>query len=208
MSRVVKIESEISQLSAEELTSLCDWFLEFDASAWDQQFEADVKPESSTVWPIAPCKITLPANPENFDPRRIAGSVAPASRVAAINQLVHRPAETRIAGFDESSEFHPGSPVIRRQNLAERAADELGHRNPQGSRMLLGEPIFAFIESDLGADHLIASVLPISFPAARTHIARSPSPDSATPPSLPTAHCADSRHHCLWLPPRTASRQP
>ena len=33
MSRVEKIESEISKLSAEELARLRNWFLEFDASA-------------------------------------------------------------------------------------------------------------------------------------------------------------------------------
>lgn len=43
MSRVEKIESEISKLSAEELARLRNWFLEFDASAWDHRFEADVK---------------------------------------------------------------------------------------------------------------------------------------------------------------------
>jgi hypothetical protein len=43
MSRVEKIESQISELSSEELATLREWFIEFDASAWDQQFEADVR---------------------------------------------------------------------------------------------------------------------------------------------------------------------
>ena len=42
MSRVEKIESQISELSSAELTALREWFVEFDASTWDRQFEADV----------------------------------------------------------------------------------------------------------------------------------------------------------------------
>lgn len=43
MSRVEKIENEICKVSSEELAALREWFFEFDANAWDQQFEADVK---------------------------------------------------------------------------------------------------------------------------------------------------------------------
>jgi len=43
MSRVEKIESQVSELSSAELAAFRDWFAEFDASAWDRQFEADVK---------------------------------------------------------------------------------------------------------------------------------------------------------------------
>ncbi len=43
MSRVENIESEIRQLSTEELTAFREWFTRFDAEAWDRQFEADVK---------------------------------------------------------------------------------------------------------------------------------------------------------------------
>jgi len=43
MSRVKKIENQISELSSAELAAFRDWFVEFDASAWDRQFEADVK---------------------------------------------------------------------------------------------------------------------------------------------------------------------
>jgi hypothetical protein len=43
MSRVEKIESQISEFSSAELTAFRKWFIEFDANAWDQQFEADVK---------------------------------------------------------------------------------------------------------------------------------------------------------------------
>ncbi len=43
MSRVDKIESQISELSSAELAAFREWFAEFDAGAWDRQFEADVK---------------------------------------------------------------------------------------------------------------------------------------------------------------------
>ena len=43
MSRVEKIESQIREFSSEELAAFRDWFAEFDASAWDRQFESDVK---------------------------------------------------------------------------------------------------------------------------------------------------------------------
>jgi hypothetical protein len=43
MSRVEKIESQISEFSSEGLAAFRRWFIEFDANAWDQQFEADVK---------------------------------------------------------------------------------------------------------------------------------------------------------------------
>ena len=33
----------MKQLSAEELRAFRDWFVGFDAEAWDQQIEADVK---------------------------------------------------------------------------------------------------------------------------------------------------------------------
>ena len=43
MSRVEILEREITSLSPEELAELRRWFAEFDAQAWDRQFEADVK---------------------------------------------------------------------------------------------------------------------------------------------------------------------
>jgi hypothetical protein len=43
MGQVEKIESEIAALSSTELEAFHKWFAEFDASAWDRQFEADVK---------------------------------------------------------------------------------------------------------------------------------------------------------------------
>ena len=43
MSRVEKIESQIGELSSAELAAFREWFAEFDASAWDRQFEAAVK---------------------------------------------------------------------------------------------------------------------------------------------------------------------
>lgn len=42
MSSVSEIEAAVSQLSRQELSVFRDWFSEFDATAWDQQFEADV----------------------------------------------------------------------------------------------------------------------------------------------------------------------
>ena len=41
MSTVHEIEAAVSKLSREELRTFRDWFSEFDAAAWDKQFEAD-----------------------------------------------------------------------------------------------------------------------------------------------------------------------
>ena len=41
MSKVEVLEKEIGQLSAEELAEFRRWFAEFDAQAWERQFEAD-----------------------------------------------------------------------------------------------------------------------------------------------------------------------
>ena len=43
MGKVESIESQIKELSFAELTALREWFLNFDAEAWDRLFEADVK---------------------------------------------------------------------------------------------------------------------------------------------------------------------
>jgi len=43
MSKVKDLESQIQELSPEELTEFREWFTAFDADAWDQQFEGDVK---------------------------------------------------------------------------------------------------------------------------------------------------------------------
>jgi len=43
MSTVPEIESAISKLSREELSALRSWFVDFDAEAWDRQFEEDAK---------------------------------------------------------------------------------------------------------------------------------------------------------------------
>ena len=43
MSRVEILEREIKALSPEEFAELRQWFVEFDAHAWDRQFESDVK---------------------------------------------------------------------------------------------------------------------------------------------------------------------
>jgi hypothetical protein len=43
MTRVEKLEQEIQTLSEQELTSFRAWFASFDAVAWDEQIEDDVK---------------------------------------------------------------------------------------------------------------------------------------------------------------------
>ena len=42
MSSVLEIESAVKQLSRKDLHEFRDWFLGFDAEAWDRQFEEDV----------------------------------------------------------------------------------------------------------------------------------------------------------------------
>ena len=42
MGKVEKIEQQIQNLSTEEISALREWFIAFDAEAWDRQFEADV----------------------------------------------------------------------------------------------------------------------------------------------------------------------
>ena len=42
MSTVDEIENAIRQLSDDELAAFRAWFAEFDADAWDRQFEQDV----------------------------------------------------------------------------------------------------------------------------------------------------------------------
>jgi len=42
MSKVENIEHEIRNLTPTELTAFREWFLEFDAQAWDRQIEKDI----------------------------------------------------------------------------------------------------------------------------------------------------------------------
>jgi hypothetical protein len=42
MSTVKEIEEAIRKLPPEHLTKFREWFAEFDAAAWDAQFESDV----------------------------------------------------------------------------------------------------------------------------------------------------------------------
>ena len=42
MSTVFEIENAVQKLSRSDLTTFRDWFLGFDATAWDKQFEEDV----------------------------------------------------------------------------------------------------------------------------------------------------------------------
>ncbi len=41
MRQLEQIESQIAEFNAVELAAFRKWFVEFDASAWDQQFGAD-----------------------------------------------------------------------------------------------------------------------------------------------------------------------
>jgi hypothetical protein len=43
MSKVEAVEREVQSLSASELAAFRQWFLEFDAAAWDQQIERDAQ---------------------------------------------------------------------------------------------------------------------------------------------------------------------
>jgi hypothetical protein len=43
MSELEKLEQRIQSLSPEELKKFREWFVEFDARAWDEQIEADSK---------------------------------------------------------------------------------------------------------------------------------------------------------------------
>ncbi len=43
MSPVETIERQIEKLSPGELAKLREWFAQYDATAWDRQFEADVQ---------------------------------------------------------------------------------------------------------------------------------------------------------------------
>jgi hypothetical protein len=42
MGTVLEIESAVQQLSRGDLAAFRDWFIGFDAAAWDKQFEEDV----------------------------------------------------------------------------------------------------------------------------------------------------------------------
>jgi hypothetical protein len=42
MNRVEAIEQEIQTLSPQELADLREWFVHYDAAAWDRQIERDV----------------------------------------------------------------------------------------------------------------------------------------------------------------------
>ena len=43
MSKVENIEQEVQRLTPSELATFRRWFLEFDARAWDQQIEDDIR---------------------------------------------------------------------------------------------------------------------------------------------------------------------
>lgn len=43
MTRIKNLKKQVQELSREELAEFRDWFVLFDAEAWDHQIEADVK---------------------------------------------------------------------------------------------------------------------------------------------------------------------
>ena len=43
MTKIEKLEREIRGLTTKELATFREWFAAFDAAAWDQQLEEDVK---------------------------------------------------------------------------------------------------------------------------------------------------------------------
>jgi len=43
MSKLEIIEAQLKQLNTDELRSFRQWFAEFDAEAWDRQFESDAQ---------------------------------------------------------------------------------------------------------------------------------------------------------------------
>ena len=43
MSRVRDLERRVRELMPEELVRFRQWFIDFDAQAWDRQFEADIE---------------------------------------------------------------------------------------------------------------------------------------------------------------------
>ncbi len=43
MSKLQEIESQVKDLSPEELKAFREWFARYDAEIWDRQFEGDVK---------------------------------------------------------------------------------------------------------------------------------------------------------------------
>ncbi|HEV2379963.1 MAG TPA: hypothetical protein VG206_09240 [Terriglobia bacterium] len=43
MSRVERIESQIEELTPDELSVFREWFADFDAQVWDQELQADVE---------------------------------------------------------------------------------------------------------------------------------------------------------------------
>jgi hypothetical protein len=43
MSRVEGIEGQVKELTPEELKSFREWFVQFDADAWDRQLESDIQ---------------------------------------------------------------------------------------------------------------------------------------------------------------------
>ena len=43
MTKIEKLERDVSDLTPQELAQFREWFATFDAAAWDEQLEADAK---------------------------------------------------------------------------------------------------------------------------------------------------------------------
>lgn len=103
MSRVEKIESQISELSAAELAAFRDWFAEFDANAWDRQFEADVKAGELDSLAEKVLNDHAAGRQGNLDPPRVRGR-KPAELLPAQTQ-----SPRSVASFQEGREVLVGS---------------------------------------------------------------------------------------------------
>jgi hypothetical protein len=77
MSQLEKIESQLAGLSSAELAAFRKWFSEFDAAAWDQQFESDVKAGRLDALADAALKVHVQAGRKSvwIEPRQSYDSV-------------------------------------------------------------------------------------------------------------------------------------
>lgn len=83
MSRIEKIETQIEELSPEEMAAFRQWFANFDAELWDRQFEADVAGGSWTASRNVRSATMPLGGRRNCDSSRLAGLLGvlpPASR--------------------------------------------------------------------------------------------------------------------------------
>ena len=64
MSTIPEIEAAVRKLSRQELSAFRDWFSEFDAAAWDKQFETDVAAGERLHRQAEAPATALPPNPK------------------------------------------------------------------------------------------------------------------------------------------------